>query len=117
MDLLTTYTYTRLGTKSNYSATANLHNSQITTAYAKLFQPALSLPAVPWQQLLTVEILQLHALKLSLHRLPYKIDLVVPIVIKVTPRHVPPRNIPFPTVPLLLRVDSLLRERVYLAVA
>jgi hypothetical protein len=35
LDLLTTYT--RLGTTSNYSATANLHNSQITTAPAKPF--------------------------------------------------------------------------------
>jgi streptolysin S family bacteriocin protoxin len=29
--------YTRLGITSNYSATANLHNSQITTAPAKPF--------------------------------------------------------------------------------
>jgi hypothetical protein len=29
--------YTPLGTTSNYSATANLHNSQITTAPAKPF--------------------------------------------------------------------------------
>jgi hypothetical protein len=55
MDLLTTYV--RLGTKSNYSATANLHSSQITTAPDKTFQPAVSSPAVPWQCLLTVEIL------------------------------------------------------------
>jgi hypothetical protein len=35
MDLLTTYT--QLGTTSNYSAIANLHTSQITTATAKPF--------------------------------------------------------------------------------
>jgi hypothetical protein len=35
MDLLTTYT--RLGTTSNYSTIAELHNSQITTAPAKPF--------------------------------------------------------------------------------
>jgi hypothetical protein len=35
MDLLTTYT--PLGTTSNYSASANLHNSQITAAPAKPF--------------------------------------------------------------------------------
>jgi hypothetical protein len=42
---------------SNYSAVINLHISQIT-----LFQPAMSSAAVPQQQLLTVEILQLQAL-------------------------------------------------------
>jgi hypothetical protein len=36
LDLLTTYT-TRLETTSNYSAVANLHNSQLTTAHAKSF--------------------------------------------------------------------------------
>jgi hypothetical protein len=29
--------YTPLGTTSNYNAVANLHNSQITTAHAKIF--------------------------------------------------------------------------------
>jgi hypothetical protein len=33
----TDHVHTRLGTTSNYSATANLHNSQITTAPAKPF--------------------------------------------------------------------------------
>jgi hypothetical protein len=37
-----------------------------------LFQPAVSPPAVSWQRLLTVEILQLRALKSSLHRFPYR---------------------------------------------
>jgi hypothetical protein len=37
MDLLTTYTHTRLGTTSSYSATANLYSSQITKATAKSF--------------------------------------------------------------------------------
>jgi hypothetical protein len=32
----------------NYSAIVNFHNSQLTTARAKLFQPAVSSPAVPW---------------------------------------------------------------------
>jgi hypothetical protein len=45
IDLLT-HLYTPLGTTRNYSATANLHNSQIITAHAKLLQPAMSL-AVP----------------------------------------------------------------------
>jgi hypothetical protein len=49
MDLLTTYT--RLGTTSTYSATANLRKSQITAA-AKPFSSLLSSRAVPWQRLL-----------------------------------------------------------------
>jgi hypothetical protein len=61
--------YTPLGTTSNYRAIVVLHTSQIITAPAKFFQPAVSL-AVPWQRLLTVEIPQLHALRFFLHGLP-----------------------------------------------
>jgi hypothetical protein len=61
MDLLTTYT--QLGPTSNYSAIANPHNSQITTASANLFQPAVCSPEIARQWLLTVEFLQLHTLK------------------------------------------------------
>jgi hypothetical protein len=43
-------------TSSNYSATANLYNSQISTA------PAVSSQADPWQRLLTLKLLQLPAL-------------------------------------------------------
>jgi hypothetical protein len=42
---------------------------------------------------------------------------VAPVVFKITPQHGPRRNTPLPRAPLLLRVDSLLRERVYRAVA
>jgi hypothetical protein len=35
------YLHTPLGTTANYSATANLHNSQITTAPAKPFSSLL----------------------------------------------------------------------------
>jgi hypothetical protein len=56
-------TYTRLGTTRNRSTTANLLNSQITTAPAKHFSSLLSSPAVSWQLFLTVEIFQLHTLK------------------------------------------------------
>jgi hypothetical protein len=60
--------YIRHVSTGNYSATDSLHNSQITTAPATFFfQPAVSLPAVPWQRFLTVEILQLHELRPSLH--------------------------------------------------
>jgi hypothetical protein len=54
---LVDHLYTKLETASNYCAAANLLNSQITAAPVKLFQPAISSPAVPWQRLLTVEIL------------------------------------------------------------
>jgi hypothetical protein len=64
--------YTRLGTTTNYSATVNLQISQINTAVAELFQTAVLSPAVPWKLLLTVEILQPHALKSCLQRLPYR---------------------------------------------
>jgi hypothetical protein len=47
-----------------------LHNSQITTATAKLFQPAVASLAIHWQRLFTVEILQLHALRSYVHNLP-----------------------------------------------
>jgi hypothetical protein len=90
--------HTRLANTSNYSATANLHKSQITTAPAKPFKPALSLPAGPWQRHLKAEILQLQALMFYLHSLPCRIayhlatDLAAPIVIKITPRHGPRRK-------------------------
>jgi hypothetical protein len=40
--------YTRLGTTSNYSAIATHCYSQITTALANIFQPAVSSTAVLW---------------------------------------------------------------------
>jgi hypothetical protein len=113
----TDHLYTWLGPTSNYSATANLHNSQITTAPAKHFPFFCVFTSRSWQRLLTVEILHLHALKSSLHRLPYRTDLVAPVVLLITARHGPRRNIPFAAVPLFLRVDSLLLEHVYRGVA
>jgi hypothetical protein len=62
--------YTQLGTTSNYSATANIHNSQIITAPAKSFQPAVSSPAFPRQRLLSAEILQFHVFRFYLHSCP-----------------------------------------------
>jgi hypothetical protein len=46
MYLLTTYTH-HSELQVIYSSTANFHDSQITTASAKFYQPALSSPAVP----------------------------------------------------------------------
>jgi hypothetical protein len=50
--------YARLVNRSNYSATANLHNAQITTAPAKPFPLSCSLATAST----TVEILQLYPL-------------------------------------------------------
>jgi hypothetical protein len=66
----TDHLHTRLGITRNYSASINFHNSQITTVPSKFLQPAMSSSAIPWQRLLTMEILQLHALSFCLHRLP-----------------------------------------------
>jgi hypothetical protein len=49
--------YIQFRTTSTYSATANLYNSKITTEPAKFPQPLLSSPAIPWQRLLTLEII------------------------------------------------------------
>jgi hypothetical protein len=119
MDSLTTYTHdSGLQAVTVPPSISTIHKSPQHTL--SLFQPVVSSPTVPWQRLLTVEILQLHALRSSLHRLPYRTNstaLVAPVVFKKTPRHGPLRNPPLPTAPLSLRVDSLLRERVHRAVA
>jgi hypothetical protein len=62
--------HTQLGTTTNYSAIANPHNSQITTGPAKLSSSLLYLhQPFPGNGFLTGEILQLHALRDSLHDL------------------------------------------------
>jgi hypothetical protein len=65
--------YTRHVSTSNYSATTNLCNSQITTVPAKPFPACCIFTSRSWQRFLTVEILKLHALKSSIHRLQYRI--------------------------------------------
>jgi hypothetical protein len=102
--------YTRLGTTSNYSATANLHNSQITTAPAKPFSSLSSL-SVPWQRLLTVEILQFHALKFSLQNSRTTLSSKLVLSLYLGTDHI--EN----TALLLLRSCLLVRESVYRAVA
>jgi hypothetical protein len=63
--------------------------SLISTCYKtpqhplSLFQPAVPSPAVPWQRLPTVEILQLHALRSYLHRLPRRTQLNFSFKVKV----------------------------------
>jgi hypothetical protein len=76
-------THTQLETTSNYGATANLHNSQITTAPAKPF--TVSLPAVTWQRLRTVGILQLPRSRSS--RLATISQLMYNILARKTQKH------------------------------
>jgi hypothetical protein len=113
--------YTRLGTSSNYSATANLHALQMTTAHAK------SLPACcvfTSRSLVTATNSggsSASALKFSLHSLPYKTDFVAPIVFLIIPQHEPSRKHRFQqNLYCCMRIrypHTLTRERVYRAVA
>jgi hypothetical protein len=115
LHLLTTYT--RFICTSNYSAAINFYNSQTTTATAKSFPACCVFTS---RFLVTASNngnSTASALKSSLHSLPYWTDLVASVVFKATHRHGPRRDTPFPTIPLLLLVDSLLQERVYRAVA
>jgi hypothetical protein len=110
MDLLTTYTHdSELQALAAPSPISTIHKPQHPLS---LPQSAVSSPAVPWQRLLTEKIFQLHTLKFSLHTLRYRAHLFAPFVFKITTRHGPRRNTPFPAIPLLL-----LRERVYRTVA
>jgi hypothetical protein len=74
MDLLTTYTHDpELQTLTTLSLMYTLYRSLLHPL--SLFQPAVSSPAVTWKRFLTVEILQLHALRSSLRNLPCKTQL------------------------------------------
>jgi hypothetical protein len=95
--------YTQLGTTSNYSALANIHHSQITTAHAKYF-PARSVftssclvtasnngyssASALWSYL-NGDYLPAASFP---HRLPYTTDSVVPTVFIITPLHGPSRK-------------------------
>jgi hypothetical protein len=61
----------RLVTRLNYSAIANLHTLQISTANAKSFQSAVSSPAVPCFTASNSGDSPAAPTKSSLHRLPY----------------------------------------------
>jgi hypothetical protein len=113
--------YTRLGTTSNYSTTSisTIHKS--LQHPLRLFQPAVSSPAIPWQQLLTVEILQLHAFKSSLHRPPYRTyyQLTLSLAYNISAQTTQKTRISHccsPTI-ALLRICCLAMERIYQAVA
>jgi hypothetical protein len=102
LDLLTTYTHdSELQAITAPPLISTFYKSQQHPL--SLFQPAVSSQTVPCHRLLTVEILQLHALKSSLsggslptasfpHRLPYRTDLVAPLVFLITPFHGPSRK-------------------------
>jgi hypothetical protein len=113
MDSLTTLTYR---TTSNCMPSLIFRIPRSPQHPLSLFQPAVSSLAVPWQRLLTVEILQLYALKSSLHRLPYTTHLIVPILFLITPRHGPSRKLRFQQF-LYCFASIRCYERVYRATA
>jgi hypothetical protein len=116
MSLLTAYTHdSELQAITTPPLTSIIH--KLPQHPLSLFQPAVSSVAVPCQRLLTVQILQLHALKFFLHRLPHRTDVAAQVVFLITPWHWLRRNTRFTKTFLLLRVDSLLRESIYRAVA
>jgi hypothetical protein len=97
MDLLTTYIYhSELQVITVPPLISKTHKSPQHPL--SLFQRAVCSPAVPWQRLLTVEILQLNALRSYLHsltcRTAYQLttDFVSPTVFKKTPWHWTHRN-------------------------
>jgi hypothetical protein len=124
-------------TTINHNRFSDPRTLQISRAYANpLSLLAVSSPAVPWQRLLAMEILQLHALRFYLHSVPYRtayqpttqLDLIIApsllslpcrtqlthcAVLVITSRHGPHRK----HVILLLRAYSLPWERVYRAAA
>jgi hypothetical protein len=68
MDVMTTYTHdSELQAITAPPLISTIHKSPQHPL--SLFQPALSSPAVPWQRLLTAEVLHLHALMSYLHSL------------------------------------------------
>jgi hypothetical protein len=84
--------YTQLGTTSNYIATANLHASQIITKHTKSFAACCVVTSRSWQLLLTVEILQLHALRFYLHSLHCRTKLSSLCLLLIISRHEPHRK-------------------------
>jgi hypothetical protein len=76
MSLLTTYTHdSELQVITVLLLISTLHKSP--QHLPSLFQPAVSSLSISWQRLLTVEILQLHMLRSSCHRLPCRTRLLI----------------------------------------
>jgi hypothetical protein len=106
MDLLTTWT--PLGSTSNYSDTANFHNSQITTPPSKSFTACCLHKPLPGNGFYSGDSSLLCAQILS-----SQLSRVELCPLRITSRS----NTPFPTVNLLLPAHSLPQEHVYRAVA
>jgi hypothetical protein len=83
---------TRLETASNYSAIANLHNSEITTAPVKPFPACFVYTSCSLVTASKSGDPSVSTLKSSLHSLPYKTDLVSPVLFLITPQHGPSRE-------------------------
>jgi hypothetical protein len=92
MDLLTTYTHD--SELQVITAPPPISTIRISPQHPlSLFQPAVSSLAIPWQRLLTVEILQLHVLRFCLHSLlcrTHPTTQLCPLLI--TSRHGPHRK-------------------------
>jgi hypothetical protein len=85
MDLLTSYTHdSELQEIIATPLISAIHKSPQHPL--SFFHPAVSSQAVPWQRLLTVAILQLHALRSHIHNLPYGTQLSW-ILSLITSRH------------------------------
>jgi hypothetical protein len=90
--------HTQLGTTSNYSAIANLHNLKATTAHTKSFPAYCVFISRFLVTASNSEDSSASMLKSSLpidlyfHRLPYRTDLVAPAVFHITPWHCPHRQ-------------------------
>jgi hypothetical protein len=111
---------------SNYTATANLHNSQITTASAKLFQAyclftGRSLATVSNSVNSSASRAQVHLsqppLQSSTLTCQFSTDWIASNIFFITPRHGQHIKHPVLTINLFLRAYSFPRERVYVAVA
>jgi hypothetical protein len=84
MDLLTTYTHDlELQAITASPLISTIHKSP--QHLLSLLQPAVSSPAIPWQQLLTVQILQPHALRSFLHSILYRTELSTQVKIMLRP--------------------------------
>jgi hypothetical protein len=93
LDLLTTYTHdSELQAVTAPPLISTIHKPPRHPL--SLFQPAVSTLAVPWQRLLTAEILRLHAVRSYLQSLPYQnsTELIAPTVLVITSRHGPHRK-------------------------
>jgi hypothetical protein len=81
--------YTRFGATNNYRAVVHLHRSYKSLQHTLSLSLFYSSLVVPWQQLSTMEILQL----LCSHRCPlFTTELTAPNILALTSRHGPHRK-------------------------